>query len=92
MTEHPGMGLTDAYAAVIPDFPCHAGIHVHCQEKKLRIKDGLPKMKDVPQEMGGSGVSVEEYRASCAGRVIPIGVTLNVRQRCRGTRAGDRDC
>ena len=27
-TEHPGMGLTDVYAAVIPDFPYHAGVHV----------------------------------------------------------------
>jgi hypothetical protein len=54
------MGLTDVYAAVIPDFPYHAGVHVNYQETKLRIKDGLPKMKDVPKEMGGSGVSVAE--------------------------------
>jgi hypothetical protein len=60
LTEHPGMGLTDVYAAVIPDFPYHAGVHVHYQETKLRIKDGLPKMKDVPKEMGGSGVIVAE--------------------------------
>src|SRR6267378_1908160 len=59
-TEHPGMGLTDVYAAVIPDFPYHAGVHVHYQETKLRIKDGLPKMRDVPKEMGGSGASVAE--------------------------------
>jgi hypothetical protein len=54
------MGLTDVYAAVIPDFPYRAGVHVNYQETKLRIKDGLPKMKDVPKEMGGSGVSVVE--------------------------------
>jgi len=36
------------------------GVHVNYQETKLRIKDGLPKMKDVPKEMGGSGVSVTE--------------------------------
>ena len=60
LTEHPGLGLTDVYAAVIPDFPYHAGVHVHYQESKLRIKDGLPKMKDVPKEMGGSGFSVAE--------------------------------
>ena len=59
-TEHPGMGLTDVYAAVIPDFRYHAGVHVHYQETKLRMKDGLPKMKDVPKEMGGSGVSMAE--------------------------------
>ena len=54
------MGLTDVYAASIPEFPYHADIHVHYQETVLRIKDGLPKMKDVPKEMGGSGVSVPE--------------------------------
>lgn len=59
-TEHPGMGLADVYAASIPAFPYRAGIHVHYQETVLHIKDGLPKMKDVPKEMGGSGVSVAE--------------------------------
>jgi hypothetical protein len=59
-TEHPGMGLTDVYAAVIPDFPYDPDVHVHYQETKLRIKDGLPKMKDLPEEIGGSGISVAE--------------------------------
>jgi hypothetical protein len=54
------MGLTDVYAAVIQDFPYGAGVHVNYQETKLRMKDGLPKMKDVPKEMGGSGVLVAE--------------------------------
>jgi len=59
-TEHPGMGLTDVYAASIPEFPYKAGIHVNYQESRLHMKDGLPKMKDLPKEMGGSGVSVSE--------------------------------
>ena len=53
------MGLVDVYAAVIPDLPYQAGIHVNYQETKLRIKDGLPKMKDMPKEMGGSGIAVQ---------------------------------
>jgi len=60
MTEHPGMGLTDVYAAIIPDFPYQAAVHVHYQETVLRIKDGVPKLKDVPAEMGGSGESITE--------------------------------
>jgi hypothetical protein len=60
MTEHPGMGLIDVYAATIPDFPYQAGVHVNYQETHLRMKDGLPKMKDVPKEMGGSGVTLAE--------------------------------
>ena len=59
-TEHPGMGLIDVYAAVIPDLEYSPGVHVHYQESVLRIKDGLPKFKDVPKELGGSGVSVDE--------------------------------
>lgn len=59
-TEHPGMGLTDVYAAVIPEFPFEAGIHVNYQESRLLIRDGLQKMKDMPKEMGGSGASMTE--------------------------------
>jgi hypothetical protein len=54
------MGLIDVYAAVIPDFPYRPSVHVNYQETVLPIKDGLPKMKDLPQEMGGSGASVAE--------------------------------
>lgn len=60
LTEHPTMGLTDVYAAVIPDFPYKPGVHVHYQETVLHVRDGLPKLKDVPKEMGGSGVVVAE--------------------------------
>jgi hypothetical protein len=59
-TEHPGMGLTDVYAAIIPDLPFQPGVHVHYQETVLHIHDGMPKMKDVPKEMGGSGISLAE--------------------------------
>lgn len=59
-TEHPTMGLIDVYAAVLSDFPYEAGVHVNCQENVLRIRDGLPKMKDFPKEIGGSGATMEE--------------------------------
>ncbi len=59
-TEHPEMGLTDVYAAVIPDFPRQPSVHVNYQETVLPIKDGLPKLKDFPAEMGGSGISLTE--------------------------------
>ena len=59
-TEHPGMELTDVYAAVIPGFPYKADVHVNYQEAVLRIHDGVPKLKDVPEAMGGSGESMEE--------------------------------
>jgi hypothetical protein len=50
----------DVYAAVIPELPYRAGVHVNYQETKLPIKDGLPKLKDVPKEMGGSGIALAE--------------------------------
>ena len=59
-TDHPGMGLVDVYAAVIPDLPYQPGLHVNYQETRLHIKDGLPKMKDFPKEIGGSGLTVAE--------------------------------
>ena len=59
-TEHPLLGVTDVYAASIPQLPYQPGVHVNYQETKLRMKDGLPKMKDMPGEMGGSGIALPE--------------------------------
>ena len=59
-TLHPHWNLIDVYAAAIPGFPFQPGVHVNYQETRLRITDGLPKLKDLPKEMGGSGASVAE--------------------------------
>jgi hypothetical protein len=59
-SDHPGMGLIDVYAAVIPDFPFRPAVHVNYQEATLRVRDGLPKLKDFPAEMGGSGETLPE--------------------------------
>jgi hypothetical protein len=61
-TDHPhlGDGLIDVYAAVIKDFTFKPGVHVFYEETTLHIKDGLPKMKDLPAEMGGSGITLDE--------------------------------
>lgn len=59
-TKRPGMALTDVYAAGIPDFLFQPGIYVNYQETVSHIKDGLPKMKDMPKEMGGSGIILAE--------------------------------
>ena len=60
LTEHPGWGLIDVYAAIIPDFPYVAAVHVNYQETRLPIADGLPKLRDLPKEMGGSGITMAE--------------------------------
>lgn len=55
MTEHPEWGLVDVYAAVIKNFVFEPAVHVHYQETVLPVDDGLPKQKDLPEAMGGSG-------------------------------------
>ncbi|CDM56136.1 MULTISPECIES: GFA family protein [Rhizobium] len=54
-TEHPTWGVTDVYAALLPDLDYAPALHVNYQESVLHIRDGLPKYKDMPAEMGGSG-------------------------------------
>jgi len=41
-------------------FPFEPKVHVNYQKTVLRAKDGLPKFKDVPAEMGGSGATLPE--------------------------------
>jgi hypothetical protein len=60
MTDHPSLGLTDVYAAILPTVAFEPGVHVNYQETRLRMKDGLPKLKDFPAEFGGSGMVLHE--------------------------------
>ena len=59
-TDHPTWGVVDVYAAVLPDLAFEPALHVNYQETVLRIPDGKPKLKDMPAEMGGSGVTLPE--------------------------------
>ena len=59
-TRHPSWNLIDVYAATIPSFAFKPALHVHYQESVLPIRDGLPKMRDIPKEMGGSGEVLAE--------------------------------
>ena len=60
MTHHPTLKLMDVYAATIPSVAFVPGVHVNYSETVLRMKDGLPKLKDFPAELGGSGVALPE--------------------------------
>jgi hypothetical protein len=60
LTDHPLWGLVDVYAATIPAHRHRPALHGNYAESVLRIRDGLPKMKDLPKEMGGSGETVPE--------------------------------
>jgi hypothetical protein len=56
-TEHPGLGLSDVYATVVPDLPFIPGLRVNYGETTLRIRDSLRKLKDF---LGGSGIELPE--------------------------------
>ena len=60
MAEHPTLGLVDVFAAAIPDFAFVPQVHLNYAETVLRMRDGLPKLKDFPAETGGSGEMVPE--------------------------------
>ena len=60
MTNHPPLGLVDVYAATLPTLPFTPGVHVNYAETVLPMRDGLPKLKDFPAELGGSGQHVPE--------------------------------
>jgi hypothetical protein len=58
--DHPGWGLVDVFAATIPGFPFQARVHVNYGERVLQVTDGLPKQKDLPADMGGTGTALPE--------------------------------
>jgi hypothetical protein len=60
LTEHPQWKIVDVYAATIPSLPFKPGVHVNYQETVLPMKDGLPKQRDFPAELGGSGELIPE--------------------------------
>jgi hypothetical protein len=60
MANHPPIGLIDVFAATIPSFAFTPGVHVNYAETVLPMRDGLPKLKDFPAELGGSGEVMAE--------------------------------
>lgn len=60
MTNHPSLGLVDVFAATIPSLVFEPGVHVNYAETVLPLRDGLPKLKDLPAQLGGSGEIIVE--------------------------------
>ncbi len=60
MTRHPLWDLVDVFAATIPSVKFVPGVHVNYAETVLPMRDGLPKLRDFPPELGGSGIAVAE--------------------------------
>ena len=53
MTGHPGLGFTDVYAAKLPSVAFQPSVHLNYAEAVMRMKDGLPKLKDFPAHDDG---------------------------------------
>ncbi len=60
MTNHPTFGLVDVFAATLPTLEFQPALHVNYAETVLPMRDGLPKLKDFPADLGGSGETVPE--------------------------------
>jgi hypothetical protein len=58
--EHPTLGLVDIPAGLIPTLSFKATVHLNYEDTVLPMKDGLPKMRDFPAEIGGSGATMAE--------------------------------
>ena len=61
MNNHPSIGLLDVHAATLPTLPFKPTVHLNYAETVLPMRDGLPKLKDFPAEVGGSGQQIAEY-------------------------------
>jgi hypothetical protein len=58
--DHPSLGLVDVHASTLPTVAFVPSVHLHYAETVLPIRDGLPKLRDFPSEVGGSGETMPE--------------------------------
>jgi hypothetical protein len=58
--DHPGLGMIDVRVGVLKDFDFKPAVHLNYAETVLPMRDGLPKLRDFPAEIGGSGETMAE--------------------------------
>jgi hypothetical protein len=59
MIDHPTLGLADIRVS-LSNFSFKPTVHLNYEEKVMSIKDGLPKLRDFPAEIGGTGQTLSE--------------------------------
>lgn len=52
--------LFDIFSGLFSDFEFTPTVHINYENTVLPIRDGLPKLKDMPEEWGGSGQLLDE--------------------------------
>jgi len=60
MIDHPTLGLADLRGALPSTVTFKPTVHLNYEETVLPIKDGLPKLRDFPTAIGGSGEELPE--------------------------------
>jgi hypothetical protein len=60
LVEHATLGLIDVPAGVLPTLTFSPTVHLNYEETVLPMRDGLPKLKDFPAAIGGSGATMPE--------------------------------
>jgi predicted GNAT family acetyltransferase len=60
MTDHPRMRLVDVYANLLKGYEHQPTLHANYGSKTLSVRDGLPKYRDLPAELGGSGETLPD--------------------------------
>jgi hypothetical protein len=58
--EHPDLGVFDVRAPILPSIDFNPTEHINYGERILDVDDGLPKYRDLPKKIGGSGQLVRE--------------------------------
>jgi hypothetical protein len=66
--EHPHLGVVDIRAAVLASLPLRPRVHLNYDEAVVAVSDDLPKFRDMPVEIGGSGELVPDL-----GLTQPVG-------------------
>jgi hypothetical protein len=60
MADHPTLGLIDIPAGVLPTLAFRPTAHLNYEDTVLPMRDGLPKLRDFPSAIGGSGQTMPE--------------------------------
>jgi hypothetical protein len=60
IVDHPTLGLIDVRLGALRKFPFKPKVHLNYEETVLPMRDGLPKLRDFPSAIGGTGETLPE--------------------------------
>jgi hypothetical protein len=60
MTNRPPLGLIEVFAATVPDLAFTPSSHINYAEAVLPMRDGLPKFRNFPGTLRGTGELMQE--------------------------------